>query len=244
MLREIIEKFDDTVIVDKPVKKEYEITKYLLKYKDRPVLFKDVEGWEVAGNIWSTRDRIAKFLNTDKKGLLELLAYSMENPSKYEIVDDAEFLRNENEVNLLDLPVPKFYPKDGGRYFTSAIVVAKRGDFVNLSFHRMMILDENKAAIRIVPRHLYAMWKESVESGEELEVRIIVGNPIHVLLAGATSVAYGISELEIASTISRRAFGRPLEVVDVNGIPVPVESEFVFEAKITDEMVDEGPFFS
>ncbi|AAL81262.1 UbiD family decarboxylase [Pyrococcus furiosus DSM 3638] len=242
MLREIIEKFDDTVIVDKPVKKEYEITKYLLKYKDRPVLFKDVEGWEVAGNIWSTRDRIAKFLNTDKKGLLELLAYSMENPSKYEIVDDAEFLRNENEVNLLDLPVPKFYPKDGGRYFTSAIVVAKRGDFVNLSFHRMMILDENKAAIRIVPRHLYAMWKESVESGEELEVRIIVGNPIHVLLAGATSVAYGISELEIASTISRRAFGRPLEVVDVNGIPVPVESEFVFEAKITDEMVDEGPF--
>ncbi|MFA4719460.1 UbiD family decarboxylase [Pyrococcus kukulkanii] len=242
MLREIVEGFDDLVVVDKPVKKELEITKYLLKYKDRPVLFKDVEGWKVVGNVWSKRERIAKFLNTDNRGLLELLVKAMEEPKDYVVVDKADFLKNKSEVNLLELPVPKFYPRDGGRYFTSAMVVAKSGDFVNVSFHRMMVLDETRAAIRLVPRHLYAMWKGAVEMGEEFDVRIVVGNPVHLLLAGATSVAYGISELKIASAISLQAFGRPVEVVEVDGIPVPVESEFVFKAKITDELVDEGPF--
>ncbi|CUX77633.1 UbiD family decarboxylase, MJ1133 type [Thermococcus chitonophagus] len=241
-MREIVEKFDDLVVVDKPVKKELEITKYLLKYRDRPVLFKDVEGWEVVGNVWSKRERIAKFLNTDNRGLLELLVKGMEEPEDYIIVDRADFLKNKSEVNLLELPVPKFYPRDGGRYFTSAMVIAKSGDFVNVSFHRMMVLDETRAAIRLVPRHLYAMWRDAVERGEELDVRIVVGNPVHLLLAGATSVAYGVSELKIASAISLHAFGRPVEVVELDGIPVPVESEFVFKAKITDELVDEGPF--
>jgi len=242
MLREIVKKFDDLVVVNRPVRKELEITKYLLEHKDRPVLFKDVEGWEVVGNIWSKRERITKFLNTDNKGLLKLLAKAMEEPKDYVVVDKADFLKNKSEVNLLELPVPKFYPRDGGRYFTSAMVIARSGDFVNVSFHRMMVLDETRAAIRLVPRHLYAMWKDAVEMGEELDVRIVVGNPVHLLLAGATSVAYGISELKIASAISLQAFGRPVEVVELDGIPVPVESEFVFKAKITDELVDEGPF--
>ncbi|AEC52555.1 hypothetical protein PNA2_1640 [Pyrococcus sp. NA2] len=242
MLREILNGFGDLIIIEEPVKKELEITKFLLKYKDRPILFKDVEGWEVAGNIWSRRERIAKFLNTDNRGLLEMLVKAMDKPEKYEFVERAEFLKNKSDVNLKELPIPKFYPKDGGRYFTSAMVIARKGSFVNVSFHRIMVLDEKRGVIRLVPRHLYSMWKDSIEHGEELDVRVVVGNPVHILLAGATSVAYGISELEIASAISKRAFGRPLEVVDLKGIPVPVESEFVFEAKITEELAEEGPF--
>ena len=244
MLREILERFDETVVVEKPVSKELEITKYLLKYRDRPVLFRDVDGWRVAGNIWSTRGRIAKFLGIDREDLLHFIADAMENPAPYETVDDAPFLRNSTEdFSLLELPVPKYYPKDGGQYFTSAMVIAKdESGFVNASFHRIMVRDDKTAAIRLVPRHLYSMWKDKAEHGEELDVRIIVGNPVHILLAGATSTSYGISELEIASRMSEGAFGKPLEVVDLRGIPVPVETEFVFEARITPELVDEGPF--
>ncbi|WP_297535869.1 UbiD family decarboxylase [Thermococcus sp.] len=244
MLGEILQNFDDLVVIRKEVKKELEITKYLLKYRDRPVLFESVDGWKVAGNIWSTRERIAKFLNTDKSGLIHLIAGAMENPVPCKTVETAPFLENStNDFSLLELPVPKYYPKDGGPYFTSAMVIAKDDNgFVNMSFHRMMVRDEKTAAIRLVPRHLYAMWKDRAEHGEELDVRIVVGNPIHLLLAGATSTAYGISELEIASKLSELAFGKPVEVIELGGIPVPVESEFVFEAKITPELVDEGPF--
>ncbi|ASI99759.1 UbiD family decarboxylase [Thermococcus celer] len=244
MLREIVEGFEETVIVEEPVSKELEITRYLLKYKDRPVLFKDVDGWTVAGNIWSTRERIASYLGTKKENLLHLIAGAMENPRPCRTVERAPFMANSTaDFSLRELPVPRYYPKDGGQYFTSAMVVAKDDDgFVNISFHRMMVIDERRAAIRLVPRHLYAMWKEKAERGEELDVRIIVGNPVHILLAGGTSVAYGTSELEIASAMSEMAFGRPLEVFELKGIPVPVETEFVFEARILPELTDEGPF--
>ncbi|NJF24683.1 UbiD family decarboxylase [Thermococcus sp. Bubb.Bath] len=245
MLEEILARFrEDVVTVYEPVKKELEITRYLLKYKTRPVLFEDVEGWRVAGNIWSTRERIARFLGVSKEELLHFIAGAMENPRPFKEVDKAPFMRNSTkDFSLKELPVPKYYPGDRGQYFTSAMVIARDEDgFVNTSFHRIMVRDEKTASIRLVPRHLYSMWKEKAEKGEELDVRIIVGNPIHLLLAGAVSTAYGISELEIASAMSERAFGKPLEIVKVGGIPVPVESEFVFEAKITPELVDEGPF--
>jgi len=244
MLRDILQTFDDLVVIREPVSKELEITRCLLKYKDRPVLFEDVDGWKVAGNIWSTRERIASFLNTEKEKLIRILAEAMEGPSPYRTVEVAPFLKNSTrDFSLTELPIPKYYPKDGGQYFTSAMVIAKdENGFVNMSFHRMMVRDEKTVAIRLVPRHLHAMWKDKAERGEELDVRIVVGNPIHLLLAGATSVAYGVSELEIASKLSEMAFGKPLEVGEVGGIPVPVESEFVFEARITPELVDEGPF--
>ncbi|WP_457741741.1 UbiD family decarboxylase [Thermococcus sp.] len=244
MLREILQIFKELIVIKEPVKKELELTKYLLKYRDRPVLFENVDGWKVAGNIWSTRDRIARFLNTDRVKLLHLIAEAMEDPSPYKTVESASFMENSTrDFSLLELPVPKYYPKDGGPYFTSAMVIAKdENGFVNMSFHRMMVRDDKTAAIRLVPRHLYAMWKEKADKGEELDVRIVVGNPIHLLLAGATSTAYGVSELEIASKLSELSFGKPLEVLELNGIPVPVESEFVFEAKITPELVEEGPF--
>jgi len=244
MLREILQNFEDLIVIDKPVSKNLEITRYLLKYRDRPVLFKDVDGWSVAGNIWSTRERIASFLNTSRDNLLHLIAEAMENPLPYRRIENAPFMKNSTrDFSLLELPVPKYYPRDGGSYFTSAMVIARDDNgFVNVSFHRMMVRDEKTVAIRLVPRHLYAMWKEKAEIGEELEVRIVVGNPVHLLLAGATSTSYGVSELEIASAMSEKAFGRPVDVVELGGIPVPVESEFVFEAKITPELVEEGPF--
>ena len=244
VLEGIIKTFDDLIVIDKPVKKELEITRYLIKYRERPVLFTNVNGWRVAGNVWSTRERIANFLGITREELLHFIAKAMENPSSYKTVEKAPFLKNvTSDFSLMELPVPKYYPKCGGQYFTSAMVIAKdESGFVNVSFHRIMVRDEKTGAIRLVPRHLYAMWKDKAEHGEELDVRIVVGNPIHLLLAGATSTAYGVSELEIASKMSEMAFGRPLEVVELRGIPVPVESEFVFEAKITPELVDEGPF--
>lgn len=245
MLKEILENFgDELIVIKKPVSKKLEITKYLLQNKDKPILFKDVDGWEVAGNIWSTRERIAKYLGIKREEILHLITDAIDNPKSYEIVKDAPFLKNKTkEFSLKELPIPQYFPKDGGQYFTSAIIAAKdKNGFVNLSFHRMMVVDDKRVTVRIVPRHLYAMWRDAYEHGEELDVRIIVGNPIHILLAAATSVEYGKSELNIASAISERAFGKPLEVINLNGIEVPAESEFVFEAKILPELDKEGPF--
>ncbi len=243
MMKELLESFGDLIVVDRPVKPELEITRFLRKYMDRPVLFTDVGEWKVAGNLWSSRERIAKALRTNRQGLTELILRAMEDPKPFRRVESARFMKNRSgDFSLGDLPIPKFYPLDGGRYITAGMVIASDGSFTNVSFHRMMVIDENRAAIRLVPRHLYSMWLDRYEHGEELEVRIVVGAPVEVLLGAATSTAYGVNELEIASALRILGRGSPLEVVDVRGLPVPSESEFVFEARITTELVDEGPF--
>ncbi len=83
-----------------------------MKYPDRPVLFEDVEGWKVAGNIWSTRERIASYLNTTREKLIHLIAEAMENPRPYRMAEDAPFLKNPTggDFSLKELPIPKYYP--------------------------------------------------------------------------------------------------------------------------------------
>jgi UbiD family decarboxylase len=89
-------------------------------------------------------------------------------------------------------------------------------------------------ALRILPRHLNTFIERA---GGELDVAVIIGAPINVLLASAISTKIGVNELEIANSLA------PFETARLgNGIEVPSEVEFIFEARITREMVNEGPF--
>ena len=98
----------------------------------------------------------------------------------------------------------------------------------------MMVLDGKRAVARILHRHLEAFIDRA---GGELDVAIVVGAPINFLLASACSVEIGKDEMGIANSLM------PVRTVKLeNGIVVPADAEFVFEARITKEMHDEGPF--
>ncbi|MEM3059564.1 MAG: UbiD family decarboxylase, partial [Methanomassiliicoccales archaeon] len=61
-LRRIISDLSDAVFVRNKVSTEFEVTKWLMKNPDKPVIFQNINGCEVVGNLWSTRERIARFL--------------------------------------------------------------------------------------------------------------------------------------------------------------------------------------
>ena len=198
---------------------------------------KELPGSRVAGNVFSTKDLVADYLGVKKEQLIPLLIKAINNPSKPKTVDarQAPVLEVTEETDLLKLPIPFHAPKDGGAYFSSAVVIAKDKELgQNCSFHRMMVLDGKMAVARILHRHLEEFINRA---GGELDVAIVVGAPINFLLASACSVELGKNEMEIANSLM------PLTAVTLeNGIEVPAEAEFVFEAKITKEMHDEGPF--
>lgn len=79
MLREIFLWFEDLVVIKEFVKKELEIICYFLKYFDRLVLFEDVEGWKVVGNIWSIWKRIVIYFNIMREEFIYLIVEVMEN---------------------------------------------------------------------------------------------------------------------------------------------------------------------
>jgi UbiD family decarboxylase len=148
-----------------------------------------------------------------------------------------------SDVDLQALPIPKLFPKDAGRYITAGVWVAEWQGVRNLSFHRILILGKDRGACRIVPRHLRHMYNEAVGAGEELKVAVCIGLDPWNLLAGGTSVEYGVDESRIASALTLATLGKPADVVRLkNGLTVPAEAEYVLEGRLIHETHEEGPF--
>ncbi len=244
-VREWLERFSDEVLrIEADTSREIEATRILVREPRRPVHFRSLDGAEAVGNLWSTRDRVAAALRTPNETLLGRLMEAQTHPMDTRLVDSAPFLRHSStDVNLLDLPVPKLFPRDAGRYITAGVWVAEWKGVRNLSFHRILLLGKNRGACRIVPRHLRHMYNEAVQAGEELKVAVCIGLDPWNLLAGGTSVEYGVDESRIASALTQSCLTRPVDVVRIkSGLTVPADAEYVLEGRLVNETHDEGPF--
>ena len=219
------------------------VTKILSENQDQTVLFENLNGMRAAGNVFSTRKKVADALNIPENGIVEHLMSAVGSPVKTNITKDPAFRNKCSDPDLLSLPIPKYYEKDGGRYITAGVIIAEFNGKRNMSFHRMMIMDKNRIAVRLVPRHLFTLHNEAKKVGKELNISICVGVPIEALLAAAVSMDYGADELEVASSMSVKSHGKPFEVGKCdNGLFVPAESDYVFEGRLTLETTSEGPF--
>lgn len=220
-----------------------ETTKILNGNQEKTFYFTDHNGCKAAGNVFSTREKIATGLGVSPTELIDVISFAVSAPSECSEIKNPKFRKYNPEVDLLKLPIPRYFPKDGGRYISSGVIVAESNGIRNVSFHRMMIVDSDTIAVRLVPRHLYTMYNEARKKGEELNIAICVGAPIEVLLAAATSTDYGQDEMEIASALRKAAGKPPLEMGRCdNGLLVPADTDYVFEGRLTLEKTAEGPF--
>ncbi len=148
---------------------------------------------------------------------------------------------SETDVRPEELPAIKFFKRDGGRYLTSSIIITRAGDGYNASIHRMMLIEGRGFAVRVVQRHLYRSYEESISRGEDLPVAVVIGaDPVSLLLAAYSSPPYGVFELSLAQSIT----GEPLRVArtPLYDLPIPATAYIVMEGILTRELVDEGPF--
>src|SRR3989449_575807 len=211
---------NDVVEVKEPVATALEATRFLLRHPRQPVHLRTLQGGEAVGNLWSTRDRVAAALRVSNADLLPKLMEAQAHPKDARVVARADFMRHETtDVDLRELPIPKLFPKDAGRYVTAGVWVAEWEGARNLSFHRILILGANRGACRIVPRHLRHMYDEAMKAGGELKVAVCIGLDPWNLLAGGTSVEYGVDESRIASALTQSCLGKPVDMVRIkNGL--------------------------
>jgi len=244
-LREFIEELESENILKickKEVSLKYEMASVLKNKEDTPIIFNEImemnNDMRAIGNVFATKDLVAKYLGVKKEDLINVLNNAIENPSEPTEVNFETYPVSKNVIekpNLYELPIPIHTDKDGGPYIASGIIIANDKEYGrNCSFHRMMVIDEDKFVVRILDRDLS---KYIERAGGELDICIVVGSPINVLLSSAISTSIDKDELTFANTMM------PLNVVKMpNDISVPADAEFVFEAKITNEMHEEGPF--
>ncbi len=237
---DLLDKNGELLRITKEVSTEYEMAGIIDALDERPVFFEKVRESRipVVAGLVSSKELIAKALNTKKEQLLHRLWSSIESLLPPAVVDKGECQEiMEKNVDLTKLPIMRYTEKDGGKYIASAIAIIKDPDWGrNMCFHRLMLLSKNRFVARIVEER--GTDTALKKSGGELDIAICLGNSTAVLLAAATSLPMGVDELGMANALEKTELVR-CKTIDIE---VPRDYEIVFEGRITKERVLEGPF--
>ena len=227
--------------IGRSVSSRYEAVSLCLEHGRKPIFFHAVDGThKVIMNVLGGREILAGLLGIQPHSIAPFLADIPDNGAggEVKITQDSTTKEVVKAPDLSSLPILTHFRDDGGAYITAGIIVAELDGVRNASFHRMMVLDEKRLAVRLVPpRHLYKMHREAIESGENLKIGIAIGVDPLILLAAATRVPPG-KEFEYASALQKE----PVELFTLdNGVAVP-HAEIAFAGFIGEDRAKEGPF--
>jgi UbiD family decarboxylase len=247
-----LEQRGDLVTISQPVGLDYEIAGCLGEVDDGPALrFSHVaggtgiRGMPIVGNLLNSLPRFAVGLDSSVDALQSTLIAAIEKPMPHRVVSSApcqqEFIA---QPSLNDeLPIPRFFEKEGGPYITAGAIVAKdrHSGHTNLSIARLMPLGANRAFVGIAPNHHLAVLARAAHArGEKLDIAVCIGNHPAVLVAACLYLGLGDDELPIAGAL----LGEPLEVVRCtqSDLLVPAHCECVLEGTLdAGEPFTEGP---
>lgn len=242
---EEMEKRGEVVHVEDKVSPRFEVSSIMKAFDGGPVLFFDkVKGHEtkIVANVCGTRERICSSLNVSPESLYEKLIEACRSPISPRIVTDGPVKEVVEKASLSRIPILTHFERDAGAYITSAIVSARStdGKIENVSIHRLLVLDDNHLAIRLVPRQMFKLWRMASEEKKDLEVAIALGLHPAVSLAATSPAPFGVSEFGIASVLLENK----MHLIKCENVEAcaPAEAEIVLEGTISVEKETmEGP---
>jgi UbiD family decarboxylase len=223
------------------------------------LLFENVKGYGPGHpSLWnplgSSLDRIALAvgLPTGLRAipLIDALRRRVRRRIAPVMVDASSAPINENvvtgdRVDVLGFPIPRHWPRDGGRYGGTCDAVLTRdpdGGWINLGTYRMMVHDRNTVGLYLSPGKDARLHLERARAlGQDLEVVACWGVHPAMFMVGSQSFPKTCSELDALGGL----VGSPVELVPgiaVN-LPVPARAEIALEGVIRPGANRlEGPF--
>lgn len=211
---------------------------------NRALLFENVEGFpgKVASNLGGSFANLAAALSANPRRLARTWA---EKCASFGAVSyPAASSSDLKPLALKELPAITFHDKDAGPYITGGVVLTKNpaNGKINLSFHRVQMTGTDEFGIRLSPSgHLFASHQFQEERNQPLECALLIGNSPLTMLAAATTISGGESELDLASHLLGHPW--PLRRCQTVDLSVPADSEIVIEGEILPHVRrDEGPF--
>ena len=237
-----LENTEDIIEINDELSCEFEVAKVLRQYPKDTVILTNVKNSEmpVVSGICNTREKIAKSINCEVNEITSKIIEASDNPIKVEnFTDFSEY--NTTEADLSKLPILTHYKRDGGAYITSGVVFARDPEtgIQNASIHRMMVLDDKRLAIRIVPRNLYTYFQKAQKLNKDLEIAIAIGMDAAILLASTTSIPIDYNEMDVANAFKN---GELTLIKTESELEVP-QADIILEGRISvTETTAEGPF--
>jgi 4-hydroxy-3-polyprenylbenzoate decarboxylase len=146
---------------------------------------------------------------------------------------------------LLDLPILKCWPLDGGRFITLPCVVTQDPDTGerNVGMYRIQVYDDRTTGMhwqlqKVGARH----GRRYYETGSRMPVSVFIGgDPIYAFAATAP-LPDGLDELLLAGYLRRKSV--ELVKCETNDLTVPANADVVIEGYVDpkEPLREEGPF--
>jgi len=196
-LREFVEEMEEkgeVTHVKALVSPSYEVSSVMKSFDGDPLLiFDSVKGYrtKVVANVCGTRERICSALGVTPENLYKRLIDAWRSPTPAKVVKEGPVEEVVEKADLSKIPILRHFEKDAAPYITSGIVSARSpdGKAENVSIHRLMVVDKNHLAIRLVPRHLFKLWS------------MAIGLHPALLMAATSVLPFGVSEFSVANVL-------------------------------------------
>jgi 4-hydroxy-3-polyprenylbenzoate decarboxylase len=147
--------------------------------------------------------------------------------------------------SLLNLPILKCWPLDGGRFITLPCVVTKDPDTGerNVGMYRIQIYDDRTTGMhwqlqKVGARH----GRRYYETGTRMPVAIFIGGDPMFPFAATAPLPDGLDEFLLAGYLRRKSV--ELVKCETCDLEVPANADFVIEGYVDprEQLRDEGPF--
>jgi len=186
------------------------------------LLFENVKGYKspVITSVCTETKRLAMIMGEPlNSSLVDLMRAWVEKgkksiPPKW--VDKAPCKENimmGDDVDLFKFPAPKFYPRDGGRYFgTAHFFISKDPEtgWINLGTYRAQLLDKNHLGTQFIKgKHADIMLKKYAAMKKPMPVACVIGCDPLLFLTGAARISAFVSEYDFAGAVR----GEPIDVI-------------------------------
>jgi 4-hydroxy-3-polyprenylbenzoate decarboxylase len=173
-------------------------------------------------------------------------APTVESLNRYNVTSaSGSTMQRCNDVTLLNLPILKCWPLDGGRFITLPCVVTKDPDTGerNVGMYRIQIYDDRTTGMhwqlqKVGARH----GRRYYETGTRMPVSIFIGGDPMFPFAATAPLPDGLDEFLLAGYLRKKSV--ELVKCETNDLEVPANSDFVIEGYVdpTEPLRDEGPF--
>jgi 4-hydroxy-3-polyprenylbenzoate decarboxylase len=146
---------------------------------------------------------------------------------------------------LLNIPILKCWPLDGGRFITLPCVVTKDPDTGerNVGMYRIQIYDDHTTGMhwqlqKVGARH----GRRYYESGTRMPVAIFLGGDPVFTFAATAPLPDGLDEFLLAGYLRKKSV--ELVKCETNDLEVPANADFVIEGYVDpkEPLREEGPF--
>ena len=157
-----------------------------------------------------------------------------------------QIIRKGSDVNLLDFPILKCWPQDGGRFITFPLVFTKNpvSGKRNVGMYRLQVYDQRTTGMHWqTQKHGAEHFRRARAANPEgrIPVSVAIGSDPATTLGGVLPIPPDLDEMMFSGFLKKES--AELVKCETNELEVPANAEIVLEGYVNlNEMRTEGPF--